>query len=874
MWEDHPKEMDAALVRHDEILRSAIEKHDGYVFSLAGDAFAVAFHTPAEAIDAVERMQRDLTSEPWPEHTPIRVRIGVHTGTSEERNGDYFGGTLNRAARLMSAAHGGQVLVSAATHETTASREALDLGIHRLKDLSAPEHVWQLHVEGLPTNFAPIRTLDETKTSLPVRPVNLVGRTDDLFQIEALFRDHDIVTVCGPGGVGKTSLAIQAAANAAGRASGGVWLVELAPVRDADGVPFAFLDGMRIANESGRDPLETAIDAIGDDPTLLVVDNCEHVRESAARTIRSIVDSCQNAAVMATSREPLGLSGEASFAIEPLSSATPDSPAVTLFIERARDANPALELTENATAAIVELCERLDGLPLAIELAAARTRSFTPADLNSRLDQRFRLLRTRSHESDRHATLRDTIAWSHQLLEPDERTLFERLSVFAGDFDLATVEAVCADDELDELDIFDILDRLVERSMVVAEVHGPKARFHLLQSLRDFAADEVDEPEIWKRRHAREYAAWMRRVVDGLYGQREEELLHELDNGWDDLRVAVYFARDTDDVALLEQLIAGMCTDLLFRARSELAEWATAALTMTDAPSIALLSMATVAASVMGDQESVVSRGQRYSEAATVEDGFDSMDALAVALAMHLAGEPDRALSLYEVAMERVPAEKRQVVGAWEASLRALLFTYTGRPEEAAAAVGEAKRLIADQQVGTTLLTGYELVDTLRMIDPPEVIVERMQAVSRSATRVKSTLVKNVADMTAATAAAQLGDTGKALMEAADVLTEGGQRSFLNLSQQLRGAAVLLMREGVTEIPLLILGYLELQRAPAPNPAVGAQIDELSPVARAATSDEDFERISLRASTIKHSILVDETVAAMKASARDSAGES
>jgi len=872
MWEDHPKEMDAALVRHDEILRDAIEKHDGYVFSLAGDAFAVAFHTPTEAIESVELMQRNLDAEDWPQHTPIRVRMGVHTGTSEERNGDYFGGTLNRSARLMSAAHGGQVLVSAATHETTSQRPAIDLGVHRLKDLSAPEHVWQLVISDLATSFAPIRTLDETKTSLPIRPVNLVGRQDDLFQIEALFRDHDLVTICGPGGVGKTSLAIQAAANAAGRASGGVWLVELAPVRDGDSIAFAFLDGMRVAAEPGREPLKTVIDAIGDETTLLVVDNCEHVRDDVARTIRAIVDACPNVAIMATSREPLGLAGEASLPIEPLSSGADDSPAVTLFIERAKDANPALELTPETTAAIKELCARLDGLPLAIELAAARTRSFTPADLNSRLDQRFRVLRARTTDDDRHATLRDTIAWSHQLLTPDERLLFERLSVFAGDFDLATVEAVCADDQLDELDIFDILDRLVERSMVVADVHGPKARFHLLRSLRDFGADELDDPEVWRRRHAEEYADWMRRSINEIYGPREEEILHDLDDAWDDLRVAVGFARDARDAELIEGLISGLAIETIFRSRTEVAEWAAAAMAMSDDPSLALLAMGTAGASAIGDQESVASIGTRYREAAVASDNIDSLNALAVGIALHLAGEADQALELYDLAVERAPADTKGIVGAWEGSLRSLVYIYEGRAEDASATLAKTKQILANQPMGPTMLAGYELIDTLRMIDPPQVIVERMQAVSRAATNVRSRLVKNVADMTAAGAAAQLGDKSKALLEAADVLAQHSQHSsFTNLSQQLRRAALMLLRAESYAAPVLILEYLDHQRAPVPNPVVATQIDELLPAASDAISDEDIASIRSRAVDIDHSTLVSETVDAMCVAAEDSA---
>ena len=481
LWDTHPEQMKPALARHDDILKGAVAEHGGHIFSHAGDGFGISFQSAGTALDFVEQVQLGLAATEWPEHATIRIRIGVHVGTAEERNGDYFGTAVNRAARLMSAGYGGQVLISGLVCEATPDRTALDLGMHRLKDLSAPEHIFQMMIEGLPSAFPPLKTLDETKTSLPVRPVNLVGRQGDLLHVGDLLREHGLVTICGPGGVGKTTLAIQAAAHAAGRADGGVWLVELAPVLDEQSIPFALLDGMRATAESGKEPLRTAIETIGDQATVLVIDNCEHLIDATARTVRTLFDSCPNLKVLATSREPLGLPGEASLPVEPLATHDAESPAVQLFVDRAKDANPALDLSPGAMGAIVALCKRLDGLPLAIELAAARSRSFTPADLNARLDQRFRVLRGRSPEGDRHATLRNTIAWSHQLLDDDERLLFERLSVFAGDFDLPMIEAVCADEQLDELDLFDVLDRLVQRSMVVAEVFGPKARFHLLQ---------------------------------------------------------------------------------------------------------------------------------------------------------------------------------------------------------------------------------------------------------------------------------------------------------------------------------------------------------------------------------------------------------
>ncbi len=874
LWEAFPEQMEPALARHDAIVKEAIADHDGHVFSHAGDGYGISFQSTRAGLDAVEQMQRQLAAEDWPEHATIRVRMGVHVGTAEERDGDYYGSAVNRAARLMSAGHGGQVLVSAIAQEETPDRPVLDLGVHRLKDLSAPEHIFQMVIDGLPSSFAPLRTLDETKTSLPVRPVNLVGRAADLMQLGDLTRAYSLVTICGPGGVGKTTLAIQAAANAAGRAEGGVWLVEFAPVRDPEGIPFAFLDGMRAATESGKDPLQTVIETIGEDTTVLVVDNCEHLREDIAHCVRAILDACPSVFVLATSREPLGLSGEATLSIEPLSSVDQDSAAVRLFVERAKEANPAVELDAATMDAILHLCRRLDGLPLAIELAAARTRSFTPSDLNELLDQRFRVLRGRTAEGDRHATLRNTIAWSHQLLEDDERVLFERLSVFAGDFDLAQVEAVCADEQLDPLDLFDVLDRLVQRSMVVAEVHGPKARFHLLQSLRDFATDELDEPEIWRRRHAEAYATSMREIVRHLYGPQEAEALADLDAMWDDLRVAVAFAREAGDVDLTERLIAGLGIETMFRARTEVAEWAKAALAMTGEPALALLAMGAVAASVTGDLEAVATRAGEYRRRAPHDPGFDSMDVIAVGLAVLLAGEPDRSHELFDLAVDRAPADQLDQVRVWAGSIRGLAHIYYSTPEDAAAALAEVKAIVDEKPMGATAMAGYELIDTLQMLDPPLVIVERMQAVSRQATEVRSKLVKGVADMTAASTAAMLGDHSAALLEAADVLaTTGSAGSFTNLAQQLRRAALMLLTAGSHAAGLLILDHLAATRAPNPNPATAAQLAELEPVSREALTDHERAMLAERAATIGHPALVDETVDALRAAVEVSAAE-
>ncbi len=869
LWELYPDEMGPALARHDVIVRSCIETNGGSVFGLAGDGFKAVFDLPSASLSAADAIQRELAAEGWPDGVEIRVRIGVHVGRAESRDGEFFGSAVNRASRVMSAGHGGQVLISDTAKKLADQPRVTDLGVHRLKDLSAPEHIWQLDIEGASSSFPALRTLEESRSNLPVRPRRMIGREAELERIVGLVESHSIVTVCGPGGVGKTTLAEQAAAAVAHGYPDGVWLVELAGVEDPSAIAFQFLDAMRLGVTEGRTAAEAVVDAIADRQVMLVVDNCEHLRSRVGRLLAEIMAGCPNVRVIASSREPLVVRGEAAMFIEPLPVESPGQPAITLFVERALEANPELVFSQSDRTTVAHICERLDGLPLAIELAAGRMRASTLGDISERLNARFSLLRGRGVQNDRHATLYDTISFSHQLLEPDERILFDRLSVFVGSFSVAQAEAVCSDESLDRYEIYDLLNRLVERSMVVADLHGPKASYRLLQSLRDFAATELLDSGPWRERHAIEFSRWVSEIAPALVGPEEEVLLAELEAGWDNLRAAVSFAREEGNLGLLEALIAPLSSEALYRGRTEIREWSQAALLMGDDPKPSTLAVDTACASVQGAQESVVRTGSAYHAIATGDPtSVDPFATLMVGLALHLAGEPELALDLYTLVETQARGPFEVEIRAWGLLQQALLHTYSERPNEAAAAVERCRALIEDRQTGATVTIGFELVDTLRGLDSPVRTVERMSASVEIAERVRCMLIGSVSAMVMANARAALGDVGQAYLDAAGVLRRhASSRNFTALTQQLRRAATMLLRVDDHAVAVTILDYLEYQRAAEPNPGTARDLAFLLPVAFDNLTSEQRETAREQARELSQQSVVEIAAAALVAAA-------
>lgn len=514
LWERDQEGMERALERHDEILRSAIGEHRGYVFSTAGDAFAAAFHDPADALGAAVSAQEGLERQRLAGSVTLRVRMGVHSGTAHERGGDYFGPTLNRCARLMAAAHGGQIVVSAVTAGMVADASELeDLGEHRLKDLATPMRVFQLSGEGRGQPFPPLRSLPTDRTNLPFQSDSFIGRSNDIERIRRQLEESRLVSLSALGGTGKTRLAVHVGAELLDSYRDGVWFVEVDQATSASEVGASIGRVLGFQVRDGSNWVESAADWLSVKELLLILDNCEHVADGVAEVVQAVM-AASRSQILVTSREPLRVRGEAVVSLAPLD---PGGEAVELFVERATRWDDRFE-PDHHRSAIGELCRRLDGLPLAIELAAARIRTVDPDDLVRLLDRRFELLRSRERGApSRHETLLATLEWSYLQLPEPARALFERLSVFGAPFSLDAVVSVAGD--RDELTVLDLLDELESLSLIDARRSGHEVRYALLETLSTFAADRLADRGVTEEvvaLHARHYLEKARDLLGGI----------------------------------------------------------------------------------------------------------------------------------------------------------------------------------------------------------------------------------------------------------------------------------------------------------------------------------------------------------------------
>src|ERR1700736_1560221 len=470
-WEAYRKPMKAAVARHDELMRAAIERHGGYVFKTVGDAFCAAFSDASHALHAALDAHLALAQEDFSAVDGLRVRMGLHTGSAEERDADYFGPAVNRVARLMSIGHGGQLLLSGIAHELVHNdaKDAVfsDLGLHRLKDLAEPERVWQATVGNLQRDFPPLNSLDVLPNNLPVQVTTFIGRERDLEELKTYVAEHRLVTLFGAGGVGKTRLAAQVAAELLDHYADGVWIADFAPITDPGSVTSVIAQVLGVSQAHGH--LHDAIcQWLKGKELLVVLDSCEHVLEAAALIADAITRTCPNVRIIATSRQVLGIAGEKVIHLACLtvpdktarlnSTSAMEYGAVALFVDRASLVNRSFCLSDDNAPIVADICRRLDGIPLAIELAAARVKVLTVSHLDQRLNERFKILTAGSRTAlPRQKTLSALIDWSYDLLSAQERRLFNQVSLFAGSF---TIDAACSTCDCSDSpgeDIFDLI---------------------------------------------------------------------------------------------------------------------------------------------------------------------------------------------------------------------------------------------------------------------------------------------------------------------------------------------------------------------------------------------------------------------------------
>ncbi|HLZ31996.1 MAG TPA: tetratricopeptide repeat protein [Chloroflexota bacterium] len=573
LLEQHPQEMGAAMSRHHDLLREAVEANGGIVFETLGDGVYASFARARDGIRAAIGGQRAIRAEDWSAVGELRVRMGLHTGDVQVRGEHYFGPALFRCARLMAIGHGGQILLSRATRDLVdeglppgASLRAL--GTHRLKDLAEPTEIYQLVHPDLPADFPPLNSLDILANNLPTQTTRFIGRQREVAAVRELASAQRLLTLSGTGGAGKTRLALQVAADLVDTFKDGVWLVELGPIADPALVPQAVASALSVREEPGRAPLSALVEFVRSRNLLVLLDSCEHVVQACAELANTLLRAAPDLHILVTSREVLGISGETTWRVPSLSLPPKPPPppesmdqyeAVGLFVERARAANTNFRLTAQNAAAVMEICARLDGIPLAIELAAARIRMLSVEQIAARLDDRFRLLTGGSRAAmPRQRTLRALVDWSYGLLQETERMLFRRLSIFAGGWTLEAAETVCGGDGLEPYDVLDLLMQLVDKSLVIADEQAGHERYRTLETIREYARERLTEagelPAVQERHYAWFVGLAEQAPPEGYDTRGLATVGHEYDN----LRAALRWAVDSGESERALRLAGGL----------------------------------------------------------------------------------------------------------------------------------------------------------------------------------------------------------------------------------------------------------------------------------------------------------------------------
>lgn len=637
LWEGQPVAMRAALEQHNLLLNEVIADHGGFVFYTGGDAFGSAFASPSDALAAAIEAQQRLRSASWPDETgPLLVRMALHTGEPDWHDGDYLGPPVNRVARLLSAGHGGQILLSLATEELV--RDALpdgtrlvELGQHRLKDLFRAETVFQVTGPDLPGQFPPLVTLETQITNLPSQATPFIGRERELAELADLLRRDEVrlATLTGPGGIGKTRLSLQVAAELLSDFEHGAFFVDLARITDSDQVANAIAGTLGVTEAGDESLLDTLTRFLREKQTLLVLDNFEHVID-AAPLVGNLIGSVSGLKIMTSSRESLRVYGESEYPVPPLSLPTDSGQrsvavisqyeAVALFIQRAKAAQPDFEVDDENAPAVAEICTRLDGLPLAIELAAARVRLFEPEMLLARLSDSLRTLTGGARDRPgRQQTIRSTIEWSYHLLDADEQALFARLAVFRGGRSIEAVEAVCGPGLA--VDVLDGLESLLNKSLLRRErSFEGEPRFVMLETIHAFAGErlaESDEAEPLRRNHAEYFTAMAERANGRLTGHEQGMWLDRLTDDYENLRKAMDWTLSGGDIQMGLQLVGALGGYWRYRSRLHEGQlWLRRALDLADQAPDAVHGQLLMSAGFMAFSQHDPAESKRLYEAA------------------------------------------------------------------------------------------------------------------------------------------------------------------------------------------------------------------------------------------------------------------
>lgn len=666
LWEKHPEAMKSALAKHDTVLKEVIESNNGQIIKTTGDGFHAVFSTAIDAVKASLKAQHEFQSSGYFQDSDvsIRVRMGLHTGEAELRDGDYYGSTLNRATRIMNVGHGGQILLSETAMQVAQEHLpndvlTLDLGQHHLKGLNRPEHIFQLNAPSLRHEFPALKSLTHATNNLPTQLTSFIGRERELAEAKSRLEGARLLTLIGPGGAGKTRLSIQLGAQVLSNFKDGIWLVEFAPISDPSLVMQTIASVFDIREVPGA-PLKVLVhDYLREKHLLLILDNCEHLVEATAKVADEFLHIAPKVKIIASSREALGINGETVYRVPSLSLPNQDEvtkeaamgcESVQLFVERASAANPKFQLTDENASAVAQTCSRLDGIPLAIELAASRVTVFSPEQIAKRLDDRFKLLTGGSRTAlPRQQTLRALIDWSYDLLSEDERALLRRLSVFAGGWTFEAAETIC-----NNVDVFEHLPQLVNKSLVTVNDEGDEPRYYLLETIRQYARDkllESGEGEGTRSRHFTYYLAMAETAFPEM-ATREKDLYwaEKLEIEYDNIRAAVNWGLAHDPIATMRLIRSLTYLFVLTNYSGEGHHWGEETLkhvkSLTDSGKILtdeenlytarlLASMSTMAFS-MGDNRTAYMEAE---ESANLLRTLGDTQTLATTLAFHIGGK-------------------------------------------------------------------------------------------------------------------------------------------------------------------------------------------------------------------------------------------